>query len=60
MLNSAVSIERVVLVIKYWYDDPTFLKNIYNLENTIDIEALEDIIYEIETSYVEDEKRKKK
>ena len=59
MLNGAVSIERVVSGIKYWYDDPTFLKEIYKLENTIDTETLEDVIYEIETSYVEEEKEEK-
>ena len=59
MLNGAVSIERVVSGIKHWFDDPDFLENIYKLENVIDTEILEDVIYEIETSYVEEEKEEK-
>ncbi len=56
MFNNAISIDRVVSGIKSFIDDPTFLKKIYNLENVIDIETLEDIIDELENSYVEDEK----
>ncbi len=59
MLNEAISIDRVVSGVKYFYDDSAFLKKIYNLENVIDTETLEDVIDEIENSYVENEKEEK-
>ena len=59
MLNNPVSIDRVVSGVKHFYDDSAFLKKIYDLGKTIDTEALEDVIAEIENSYVEDEKEEK-
>ena len=56
MVNNAISIDKVVLGVKSFNNDPAFLKKLYNLENVIDMETLEKVIEGIENNYVGEEK----